>query len=181
MAIRFKHGGVQFTADTAEEAAQVMALLKQQDAQEAERRAWNRATIMQGGPGALRAYIAEEFQTPWTPEVFLNFVGRLGAQQKKALSLLVAHKQVSDEDLRVALNVPGNQALAGVLSGISKQAAALNIPARTIFSFENLRTGGKRRSTYSVSDKFLQIAVDMSWPSVWRQLLFPVDDNHNSR
>jgi hypothetical protein len=167
MAIRFKHGGVLYTADTPEEAAKFTALLKRQDAEEAEKHAWNRAQISQGGPGSVAAYITEEIlHNPWKPDVFLRFVRRLGAQQKKALSLLVEHRQISDEELRTALNVPGNQALAGILSGISKQAAALNIPARAIFGFENLRTAGKRRSTYSISDKFLQIATDMSWPSV---------------
>jgi hypothetical protein len=76
----------------------------------------------------------------------------------------VTRRRVTDEELRRALNVSGNQALAGVLSGISKQAAALNIPARAIFGFENLRNAGKRRSTYTVADKFLQIATDMNWP-----------------
>jgi len=62
------------------------------------------------------------------------------------------------------LNVPGNQALAGVLSGISKRAVALFIPPRAIFDFENFRVGGKRRSDYLVVDEFRHIAAELNWP-----------------
>lgn len=165
MAIKFKYSGILFTADTPEEAAKIRALLKKQDAEEAEKHAWSRAEAKFGGPGAqMRAFISEEFGT-WTPAVFLNFIERLGSPQQTALSMIVTRRRVTDEELRKALKVPNNQALAGVLSGISKQAAALNISARHIFSFENLRTAGKRRSTYTIADNFLQIATDMNWPS----------------
>jgi hypothetical protein len=96
--------------------------------------------------------------------VFLTFIEHLGESQLAALALLANRHRVTDEELRDALNVPGNQALAGVLSGISKQAAALNIPAREVFSFENFRNAGTRRSTYTVAEKFLDIAEQMNWP-----------------
>jgi hypothetical protein len=165
MAIRFKYGGVPFTVDTPEEAAKIIEALRQQDVLDAKRRALNRATIEQGGPGALLAFIEEEYGT-WTPGVFLRFVERLGPSQKAALALLVTRRSATDEELREAVKARGNQALAGILSGISKQAAALNIPARSIFGFENLRSAGKRRSTYTVADSFLQISREMNWPIV---------------
>jgi hypothetical protein len=167
MAIGFKHGGVPYTADTPEEAAKFVALLRQQDAEEATKRAYNRATIAFGGPGAMTQQIVEHFgAAPWTPDVFLRFIERLGASQQKALSMLVTRRRVADDELRDALGTRGNQALAGVLSGISKQAAALDIPARDVFSFENIRSAGKRRSIYSVADKVLRIATEMNWPVV---------------
>jgi hypothetical protein len=161
MAIKFKHRGEPFTADTPEEAAQMLALLKKQDADAAQNRVWARYG---GKMEQIKAFIAEEAETPWNPEMFLSFIDRLGDPQQAALALLVTCRRVSDEELREALNVSGNQALAGVLSGISKQAAALNIPARSIFSFENLRNAGKRRNTYTVADKFWEIASSMNWP-----------------
>lgn len=161
MSIRFKYGGVSFTADTPQEAAQTLALFKERDAEAAQKRVWAK---FGGEMEQLRAFVAEEAETPWTPEVFLSFIDRLGDRQQAALALLVTRRHVTDEELRKALKVSGNQALAGVLSGISKQAAALNIPARFIFSFENLRNAGKRRSTYTVADKFWEIASNMNWP-----------------
>lgn len=164
MAIRFKYGGVLYTADTPQEAASTMALLKERDAEAARKRVPSRVLAKYNRAESIMAFIKEESETPWTPEVFLSFIDRLGDSQQAALAMLVTQRRVTDEELRKALNVPGNQALAGVLSGISKQAAALSIPARDIFSFENLRNAGKRRSTYSVADKFCEIAADMNWP-----------------
>jgi len=166
MAIRFKYGSVLLTADTPQEAAQTIVLLKERDEKAARDRAMSRVLAKLGGPmDQLQRYVAEEAQSPWTPEIFLSFIERLGESQQAAVAALVMRHRVTDEELRKAVGVSGNQALAGVLSGISKQAAALNIPAREVFSFENLRRAGRRRSTYMVAEKFLQIAHEMNWPT----------------
>jgi hypothetical protein len=166
MPVKFKHRGELFTTDTPEEAVKLRALLKKQDDEAARDRAERRVFARFGGTmGQLRSFIAEEVETPWTPDVFLTFINRLGAPQRAAVALFVTQRSITDEELRTALKVSNNQALAGILSGISKQAAALSIPARAIFSFENLRNAGKRRSTYTVSDKFLNMATDMNWPA----------------
>jgi hypothetical protein len=163
MAIKFKYGGASFTADTPQEAAEMMALLKRQEAETAIDQMRSRfSSYRKGYEQKLSAYDDRAFE--WTPDFFQAFVGRLGDPQKLALALLVTRRSVSDLDMRNALKVPGNQALAGVLSGISKQATALNIPARAIFDFENSRVGGKRRSDYLVVDEFLRIAAEMNWP-----------------
>lgn len=162
MAIKFKYGGIAFTADTPEEAARTMALLKEQAA--AERQARIQAMLKDGRMEELHQHLLEGPGTPWTPNVFLGFIDRIGKTQQEVLKLLVSFRHVTDEELRACIKVPGNQALAGVLSGISKQAAALGIPARDIFSFENLRNAGKRRSTYKVAPKFAEIASQMNWP-----------------
>jgi hypothetical protein len=163
MAIRFTHKGRQFAVDTPDEAAQLVALLNQQDAAQAKRHAWNRANYELGAQSMTES-IEEYYGTPWTPDTFILFLERLGDMQKTALALLIEKRTVTDVELRDALKVSGNQALAGILSGISKQAAALDIPAREIFSFENMRSAGKRSSTYNVAEKFARIAKDMNWP-----------------
>jgi hypothetical protein len=166
MAIQFKYGGISFTADTPEEAAQTMTLLKGKDAEAARQKQQARiqAMLKEGRMEEVHEHLVEGPGTPWTPELFLGFIDRLGKTQRDALALLVSFRHVTDADLRASIRVSGNQALAGVLSGISKQAAALGIPARDIFSFENLRNAGKRRSNYKVANKFSEIASQMNWP-----------------
>jgi hypothetical protein len=163
MAITFTYGGASFTVDTPQEAAETLALLKRQEAEAA----------IEGMRSRFSRYIKEGEQTlsvldeskfAWTPHLFRALTHRLGEAQKLALALLVTKRSISDVDLRNALKVPGNQALAGVLSGISKQATALYIPPRAIFDFENFRLGGKRRSDYLVVDEFRKIAAEMNWP-----------------
>jgi hypothetical protein len=166
MAIKFKYGGVAFTADTPLEAAETLALFKKQDSEAALKRARSRffAEMSGGFLQKIDAHLVQEAERSWTPDRFISFIDRLRKPQKVVLAELVSRRQATDEELRNVAGVSGNQALAGVLSGISKQAAALNIPARSIFSFENLRIAGKRQSKYSIADKFLQIATDMNWP-----------------
>lgn len=166
MQIKFKYRGIPFTFDTPEAAAKTLALLEAQDAEAARQKHQARIQSMlnQGQTEELHQYLREGPETPWTPETFTSFIDRLGKAQRQALALLVNFHHVTDDEFRACLKVSGNQALAGVLSGISKQAAALNISARDIFSFENFRNAGKRRSTYTASDKFLQIASQMNWP-----------------
>jgi hypothetical protein len=153
--------GETFTAPTAKGLMQLRALLNEENKKAARERVMSK---MEGVHGEFEAHIAELAETPWTSEVFWNFIERLGNPQKAALFLLVTRRRVTDEELRKHLKVSNNQALAGVLSGVSKQAAALDIPARSIFEFENLRTAGKRRSIYTVAEKFLRIATDSNWP-----------------
>jgi len=166
MAIRFKYAGISFVADTPQEAAQTMALLKERDAEAARQKQQARieGMLKDGRMEELHDHLIEGPGTPWTPELFLSFIDRLGKTQRDLLALLVSFRHVTDEELRACIKVSGNQALAGALSGISKQAAALGISARDIFSFENLRNAGKRRSNYKIANKFAEIASQMNWP-----------------
>jgi hypothetical protein len=57
-----------------------------------------------------------------------------------------------------------NKQLAGVLSGISKQAAAHDIPARAVYKIERESKSGALTKTYLAALEFLQIANQMNWP-----------------
>ena len=174
MALKFEYDGVSFTADTPQEAAEMLEILKMKKETEAilrkqkeaeaffERKKSRTQEHMQEFKDRIAVF--DEGKFTWTPDYFTALIDRLGEPQKLALALLVTKKSLADEELRSALKVSGNQALAGILSGISKQAAALYIPARAVFNFENFRMGGKRRSDYLVSDEFRQIATSLNWP-----------------
>src|ERR1700733_3211493 len=72
----------------------------------------------------------------WSKDSFWKFIESLGEPQTKVLSLLVRKQKASDEEIRKLLKVDGNRTLAGVLPGISKQAANLGISARSVYSVE---------------------------------------------
>jgi hypothetical protein len=174
MPIAFTHKGITYTADTPKEADEMLALLKEREAQakaQAKKRkaeVWMEQMLSRASEyrkdfeQLISSYDENKFM--WTPDFFKALVNRLGQPQKTALALLVTQRSISDEQLRKALEISNNQALAGILSGISKQATALYIPPRAIFSFENFRSGGKRSSQYLVTDEFRQIAAQMNWP-----------------
>jgi hypothetical protein len=103
-------------------------------------------------------------ESPWTRELFWKFIESLGDSQQKVLGLLVGKHKVTDEELRKVLKLDGNQALAGVLSGISKQAGILNISARSVYTVENERKAGTLSKTYVAANEFMRIASEMNWP-----------------
>jgi hypothetical protein len=168
MSIEFEHGGNLFKVDTPEEAAALLALLDRREAAALRRSQYAKA-LARLPVFARSSAAAEEYRSPWTPDAFALFVGRLGKQQTSALEALLLHRSLTDHKLRTVLQVKNNQALAGILSGISKQAIAVNIPPRAIFRFENSRSGGKRSSRYEIADEFAQIAREIGWPTVLEQ------------
>ena len=121
------------------------------------------AEILEAATFATSA-ISTTVESPWTRELFWKFIESLGDSQQKVLGLLVAKHKVADEELRKALKLDGNQALAGVLSGISKQAGILNISARSVYTVENERKAGALSKTYVAANEFMRIASEMNWP-----------------
>jgi hypothetical protein len=162
MPVQFSYRGVTYTTDTPQEADEMLALLKKREAEAAIEGMRSRFFGHMQEAQQLFSPLVVPF--PWTRDMFISLMARIGEPQKALLAHLVTAARVSDEELRNILDLSGNQALAGTLSGISKQAASLNIPARAIFSFENSRVGGKRRSEYVVALEFRKIASELNWP-----------------
>ena len=100
----------------------------------------------------------------WTRESFCRFIESIGELQKQVLALLVSNREQSDDALRKALKMNSNQALAGVLSGISKQSGILNISPRAVYTMKDERRGRVLHKTYVVADDFLQMCHEMNWP-----------------
>ena len=72
MAIKFEHGGVPFTVDTPEEAAELLTILKMKEAQAAIERMRSRFQgNMKMYEHKLGAYKDENFV--WTPDYFSAF------------------------------------------------------------------------------------------------------------
>ena len=124
------------------------------------------ASKMQGQSGlaGLVGLFNPAAQNPWTPRVFSDFVAAIGGSQRTVLALLVRQIRATDSQLREAVGVDTNQRLAGVLSGLSKQAATFNLPARAVFTIENESKSGETKKTYVVSNHFLETATENNWP-----------------
>ena len=103
-------------------------------------------------------------RNPWTHRVFSDFITAVGDSQRMVLALLVRQTRATDSQLREAVGVSTNQQLAGVLSGVSKQAAAFDLPARAVFTIENESKSGETTKTYVVSKHFLATANTNNWP-----------------
>ncbi|HXJ95094.1 MAG TPA: hypothetical protein VMT20_19820 [Terriglobia bacterium] len=159
--IRIKHEGVEIECDTVEEAEGVLKHIREEGAK----------MLKYEVPGLIAddqdigSIITGWTQVSrWKAETFQEFIESIGESQETALRMLVREKRVSDAELREELGVESNQQLAGILSGISKQAAALGIPARAVFTIENEFKSGKSSKSYVVARDFLEITKEMNWP-----------------
>lgn len=76
----------------------------------------------------------------------------LNEKQRALIQLLAGEDSpCTDEALRVALEVEGNKALAGILTGISKRAKRAGIEADTLILRAHHRNGsGERHYEYSL-------------------------------
>lgn len=145
--------GIDIECDTPDEAMEMLRRLSEERQEEYE----FLQQSVELPAGTKRSHL-------WRVKTFQRFIEALGRPQIIALKELVQRVRVKDEELRNAVHVKSNQQLAGVLSGISKQAAALNIPARSIYTIENERQSGKVEKTYVVAADFWRMADKMNWP-----------------
>jgi hypothetical protein len=111
--------------------------------------------------------IAKE-SMPWSREEFEKFTGRIQFQQRRLLAKLLEYGAIAwleDFKLRELLDIPDNQALAGVLSGISKVALMFGIEPRRVYTQTTFYKHGKAKRCYQITSEFLRAANKHKWPS----------------
>jgi hypothetical protein len=103
----------------------------------------------------------------WHPDEFLEFVNRIQITQRRLLAALLETKgqSLKDFELRMRLTLSSNQALAGVLSGITKVAKLLDIDPKRIYIQHTTYSQGLPERRYWVSSAFQKAAADADWPS----------------
>jgi hypothetical protein len=159
--IRIRHEGVEIECDTVEEAEGVLKHIREEGAKTMK---YEVPGLMADDQDIGSLITGWTEVSRWKAESFHKFIESVGESQETALRMLVREKRVSDAELREELGVESNQQLAGILSGISKQAAALGIPARAVFTIENEFKSGRLSKSYIVARDFLEITKEMNWP-----------------
>lgn len=104
---------------------------------------------------------------PWRVDEFTEFVDRIQIMQRRLLNILIKAQcqPVKDSRLCSALPASTNQALAGVLSGITKVAKAMDIePSRIYYQRTEYKQGVPERRYY-ITPAFMKAAQDADWPS----------------
>lgn len=104
---------------------------------------------------------------PWRLDEFTDFVARIQVTQRRLLAELLKTKgqRVTDYQLRAALRLGSNQALAGVLSGVTKVAQAMEIDPKRIYIQQTKYNQGMPERLYWATTAFLKAAMDADWPS----------------
>jgi hypothetical protein len=152
MAITFEHRGTVFTADTPAEAAALRIELEREDL----------------GDGAV-AY-RHGIRSIWTPDKVEEVVTSVGELQKKFLAVLCDAEEVMTSKTLVArMGIDSEVALAGAISGLSKQLRKMSLNPRDIYTV-NIRYEGKakERSFVLLAD-FKDVLEELGWPEAWEQ------------
>jgi hypothetical protein len=104
---------------------------------------------------------------PWNDHDFSEFTERIRIPQRRLLKILVESKSawMTDSELRGTLTIRNNQALAGVLSGVSKVALALDIEPGRVYVTVTKYEKGKPFRLYRIAPAFRKIAQEHDWPS----------------
>jgi hypothetical protein len=105
---------------------------------------------------------------PWSGPEFREFTARIQRQQRKLLAAMLEHEPgalVSSERVRQYVGVAGNQALAGILSGVTKVALSLDIAPERIYLQTTRFQKGRPQRFYRVASGFLRAAAKYGWPS----------------
>lgn len=104
---------------------------------------------------------------PWNDHDFAEFTGRIRIFQRQLLKALLENIKVwmTDEELRSAMRVRDNRALAGLLSGISKVALALDIEPARVYVAQMKYEKSKPVRFYRIGSAFKKIAEAHGWPA----------------
>jgi hypothetical protein len=102
----------------------------------------------------------------WSAEEFTDFTNRIRTPQRRLLGKLLecGPAMLMDEKLRADLGISNNQALAGVLSGISKTALAMDLDPTNVYLSRTRYRNGKPIHAYRIASEFLRAAKKLGWP-----------------
>ena len=153
VAIEFTHRGKRWRADTVEEAMRLREKLEAEDAHRAA-----------ADPEFAKSLTREG--TLWTEDRVLDLLNGIGVAQRRFLEALAA-RSVSANDMTGILKLDSQVALAGVLSGLSKQLRAMGIAPVSLYLVDTSWHGKKKERTFALARGFRVVARDMGWPEDW--------------
>jgi hypothetical protein len=147
MAIEFKHRGKLYRTDTPKEAAELRSLLERQDVQEGIHRAHSRF---------------------WTADQAAELIHGLGDSQRQLLIMLSSGASVLSEQIVKGLGLRSEIALAGVLSGLSKQVRKMETNPHDLYSVEVEWQGRNKLRYFRIKEDFLNVLNEIGWPEAWK-------------
>jgi hypothetical protein len=157
MAIEFKHRAKTYRADTPEEAANLVKLLREMDRSEG---IYDDDGYSKDGDPV--------YKKVWDLDTFMELMRSLGDLQKDFLKSLFSKYQVPSAAVRKELGMDSEVALAGVLSGLSKQLKAMNLTSADLYSVAVKWDGKKKRRLFTLNQDFSTAALEAGWPDEWK-------------
>jgi len=153
MAIEFKHRGRLWRADTVDEAVALRRKLEAMDAAAFE-------------AGEDLPYVNRD--DVWTHDSVTDLLKNCGKLQKQFLRIIcVTGQAYTSETLVSQLYLESEVALAGVLSGLSKQLKKMGLKPADLYSVEVSWSGKEKTRYLRVTNDFRWCAAELGWPDKW--------------
>jgi len=152
VAIEFKYKGTVWKVDTAEEAVALRNELEKSD-----------KTFV---PEHEAMEQASDF---WTPDKFMDVVNGTGQLQWKLLAAVHRKPRITSKELVRELRMDSEIALAGVISGLSKQLKELGIEPKRVFSVDVKWTGKTKTRRFILDDFFDYAGMELGWLEEWEK------------
>jgi len=154
VAIEFKHRGRMWRADTAEEAIELRKKLESADQAAFE-------------AGEELPYDYDNSPTAWTHDSVTDLLKGAGTLQKRFLRVLAKESEIASAEIREKLALGSEVALAGVLSGLSKQLKKMGLKPWDLYTVRVQWTGKSKLRMFSIVRGFEQAAAELGWPDEW--------------
>jgi hypothetical protein len=152
MAIEFEHNGKKYRADTPTEAAELQFELDKHDALY----------------GSYRSSRSETQRRVWTADLAMDLINGIGELQKKFLAVLVERASPKSGTLVARLGLDSEVALAGVVSGLSKQLRKMDIQPSSVYRVDVEWKGKEKVRSFVLSSDFRDAALELGWPEAWQ-------------
>jgi hypothetical protein len=153
MAIEFEHRGRTWRADTPEEAITLRRRLEESD---------DFSTWLENPVDPLP-------DPRWTHDAVMELLQSLGPQQNLFLRALLERGKLASDQIRRALHLDSETALAGVVSGLSKQLKKAGFAPSDLYSVSVSWNGKNKTRTFELSGQFESTAKELGWPAEWEQ------------
>jgi len=152
MAIRFEHRGTVFTADTPEEAAALRMELEREDESD----------------GTVSSRHAR--YTLWTPDKVEEVITTVGELQKAFLAVLcAADTAIPSKTVVERMGIDSEVALAGTISGLSKQLRKMSLSPRDVYVVNIKYEGKTKERSFILVQDFKEALEELGWPEAWEQ------------
>ncbi|SRR5216684_4459169 len=149
MAIEFEHAGKKYRVDTVDEAVALRFRLEQSD-------------VVNGSYG--------QHSKVWTPDLVMDLLNGVGDMQKKFLSVLCSGGASYRSDvITESIGLDSEVALAGVVSGLSKQLRKMSISTADVYRVDVQWKGKSKDRFFEVSLDFRDAMTELGFPEAWEK------------
>jgi hypothetical protein len=164
LAIKFQHRGKTYEADTPDEALKLRNLLESYDGPDATWIPELQDTIEN----------ADREPNPWSPDILTELFNEAGDLQRKFLAILTEHNSASDGELTSKalvkkLKLDSELALAGVISGLSKQLKKMSLSPYDVYRVTVAWDGKEKQRVFQSMWTFKLKAHELGWPDAWEE------------